>query len=190
MDMKGVDYFESDLLSHTTALLPGYTPSTATTNPDLTYTVMLTVRGMKSNALYSKRTLPFKPCPTPISYLESCVHNANPTSRPAGSFFTKPVNTSKPFPHIFSKKVNGYGSVEEEDRPASTGVSIATVLSSWEAGPRAESALRSLCSKAGRLSLAKIHRLGESGVEAEEWEEAKEKLAELAECYSESDMNY
>jgi len=63
------------------------------------------------------------------------------------------------------------------------------VLSSWEAGPRAESAIRSLISKAGKLSLAKVHRLGESGVEGEEWEEAKEKLAELAECYTETDMD-
>merc|ERR1719341_43045 len=190
MDKKGVEYFESDLLSHPTPLLPGFTPSTATTNPDMTYTVMITVRGMKSSSLFSKRTPPFQPCPSPTSYLESCVHNAHPSSRPAGSFFTRPVNTGKPFPHIFSKKVTGYGSVGDEDRPANTGVSMASVLTTWEAGHTAESALRSLCSKAGKLSLAKVHRLGESGVEAEEWEEANEKLAELAECYSESDMDY
>ena len=190
LDMKGVEYFESNLLSHTTPLIPGYTPTTATTNPDMPYTVVLTVRGLKSSALYSMRTKPFHPCPSPTSYLESCLHNSNPACRPAGSFFIKPVSTAKPFPHIFSKTVNGYGSTSEEERPANVGVSMATVLSSWEAGPTAESALRSLCSKAGRLSLAKVHRLGESGVEGEEWDEAKEKLEELAECYTETEMMY
>jgi len=186
MDMKGVEYFESDLLSHTTPLLPGY--STPTTKFEMPYTVMVTVRGMKSTALFSKRTSPFQPCPSPSSYLETCIHNTSPASRPAGSFFIKPVSTAKPFPHIFSKKVSGYGSVEKEDRPANVGVNMATVLTSWEAGPSAEAALRSLCSKAGRLSLAKMHRLGESGVENEEWDEAKEKLEEMAECYTETEM--
>lgn len=46
--------------------------------------------------------------------------------------------------------------------------------SSWEAGPRAESDLRSPCNKAGRLSQA--------GLEVEEWEESREKLTGLSEC--------
>jgi len=185
LDMQGIEYFEKDVLSHPSTIIPGYSVSTDTS---MTYTTMLTVRGIKSQALYSKRSQHFLPCPTPTSYLETCVHNAHPQCRPVGTFFTKPASTGKPFPHIFSSKVTCYGSVGKEDRPSNTGVSIAPVLTAWETGPRAESAIRSLVSKAGKLSLAKVHRLGESGVEGEEWDEAKEKLAELAECYTESDM--
>jgi len=65
---------------------------------------------------------------------------------------------------------------------------MSTILTSWEAGPISESSLRGLCSKSAKLSLGKVHRLGESGVEAEEWEDSKEKLHELLECYSESEM--
>jgi len=188
VDLKGSEYFESELLSRSTPLMPGSEISSVSNHPDMIYTVLMTVRGLKSSSLFSQRSSSFKPCPTPTSYLESCIHNAYPNCRPLGSFFTKPVNTCKPFPHIFSKKVNSFGTVESVDRLSNTGVSMSTILTSWEAGPISESSLRGLCSKSAKLSLGKVHRLGESGVEAEEWEDSKEKLHELLECYSESEM--
>jgi len=188
MNMQGIDYFESGLLSKLTPLIPGFTSPIHAAN-EMTYTSLITVRGIKSSNIYSKRSRLFNPCPSPTSYLETCVNNSYPACRPAGSFFTKPVNTTKPFPHIFSKKVDACGLVCEDERLPNVGVNMTTVLTSWDNGNNAEVSLKSLLNKASKLSLNKIHKLGESGVEDDEWQEAKDKLADLLDCYTESDMD-
>ena len=67
-------------------------------------------------------------------------------------------------------------------------VSYATQLTAWSAGPEAGVAVAGLAQQASKLQLGKVHRLVESGVELEEWEEALENLRELADCYTEEDF--
>ena len=62
---------------------------------------------------------------------------------------------------------------------------FSSVLTSWETGPTAESSLQCLIKRGTKLSLAKLHRLTESGLESEEWKEALESLSQHSELYSE-----
>ena len=63
-------------------------------------------------------------------------------------------------------------------------MTFSTALTSWETGPAARASLMNLTSRAGRVNLAKVHRLAESGLEAEEWREAVESLSQHCELYS------
>ena len=54
--------------------------------------------------------------------------------------------------------------------------------------PTAGTAVAGLAAQAGRLQLGKVHRLVESGVEGEEWEEALEGLRQLADSYTEDEL--
>ena len=144
---------------------------------------------MKSSALFSKRSAQYKPCPDPVSYLESCVLNSFPGCRPLGSFVTKPVMTGKPFPHIFDKTVNTFGEISSEARPENTGVTFTTALTSWSTGLAAQRSLQRLEERAAKLRLAKLHRLTETGLEAEEWEDSLESVRRMIDNYHEED-NY
>ena len=144
---------------------------------------------MKSSALFRKRSPQYAPCPDPVAYLESCVLNSSPACRPLGSFVTKPVMTGKPFPHIFDRNVNSFGEISAEARPENVGVTFTTALTSWSTGLEAQNSLRRLEQRASKLRLAKLHRLTEAGLEAEEWEESLETLRRQIDNYQEED-NY
>ena len=107
-----------------------------------------------------------------------------PACRPACAFFTKPVSTGKPFPHIFNKTVSSLGELSDEERAENLGVMFSTAMTSWETGPAAQSSLQCLLARGLKLSLAKLHRLTESGLEEEEWKEALESLTQHSELYS------
>ena len=179
-----LEYFEQSPLSKVTPLLPGQSSSPARPGQTYTYPALVTCRGLKMSTLYSRRSPRFKPCPNPASYLETCIHNSSPACRPVCSFFTKPVSTGKPFPHIFNKTVSSLGEISEEERRENVGVTFTTALTSWETGPAAQASLQCLTSRAGRVNLGKLHRLAESGVETDEWREALENLTHHSELYS------
>ena len=131
MSHSPTEYFESSLVTHLTPLAPGHQSPVAPTQTQTSFPALLSVRGMKSSALFSKRSAQYKPCPDPVSYLESCVLNSFPGCRPLGSFVTKPVMTGKPFPHRFDKTVNTFGEIPSDERPDTTGVTFTTALTSW-----------------------------------------------------------
>jgi len=189
MSHSPTEYFESSLVSHLTPLAPGHQSPVAPTQTQTSFPALLSVRGMKSSALFSKRSAQYKPCPDPVSYLESCVLNSFPGCRPLGSFVTKPVMTGKPFPHIFDKTVNTFGEISSEARPDNTGVTFTTALTSWSTGLAAQRSLQRLEERAAKLRLAKLYRLTETGLEAEEWEESIESLRRMIDNYHEED-NY
>jgi len=183
-------YIESDILSRSASLLPGTASSGASSvfspNP---YFALLTLRGLQAPALHSRRSSKFQACPSAAAYLASAVNSHRRDCRPVAAYlFTKPAPTGKPFPHIFSPSVEPCGTLGQEERPSSQGVSYVTQLTAWSAGPEAGAAVSGLAQKASKLQLGKVHRLTESGVEVEEWEEALESLRELADCYSEEDF--
>ena len=86
----------------TTDLAPGAVSSADHGGAETQYNTVVSVRGMKSSALFSKRSQRYNPCSDPASYLESCIASVSPNCRPVCSFSTKPVITGKPFPHIFT----------------------------------------------------------------------------------------
>ena len=183
------DYLEADLLSHCTPLLPGTQGVVAAPAPSpQPYSALLTLRGLLAAPLYTRRSARFQSCPSAAAYLASCVNSSRRDARPVATYlFNRPVPTAKPFPHIFSPLVDPCGTLTSEERPPGVGVSYTTQLTSWAAGPTAGVAAASLARQAGRLVLGKIHRLGESGVEVEEWQEAVERIRELASSYTEEE---
>ena len=122
------------------------------------------------------------------AYLASCVNSARRSARPVAAYlFTRPAPTTAPFPHIFGPAVEEFGTVGG-GRPEGRGVTFTTQLTAWAAGPTAGTAVAGLAAQAGRLQLGKVHRLVESGVEGEEWEEALEGLRQLADSYTEDEL--
>ena len=174
---------ERDLVGGTVPLLPGYTAASSV----MPYTSAVTVRGLQPTTLYRQRSATFKDCSNPGEYLASCVAQHSPGCRPAlPALLTRPALTTPPFPDIFSPKVdcNGWTAQDEAVRPAGVGVGLCGVFTSWETSQhRAGASLASLNTAAAKLVLGRLHRLGESGVETEEWTEARETLLQLAECY-------
>ena len=181
MSENVLEYFEQSPLNQVTPLLPGLSSSLQTS---FTFPALVTVRGIKMSALYTKRSDQYRPCPSPNSYLETCINNNNVDCRPVSSFFTKPVPTGKPFPHIFNKTVNSLGEISAQERGEHVGVMFSTALTSWETGPAARSSLQCLNSRAGKVRLAKLHRMTESGLETDEWTEAVENLTQHCDLYS------
>ena len=182
-DNKVLEYFEVSPLAQLTPLVPGVRAGPPDCRPS-PYCAVVTVRGLKMSSVFSRRSPQFTDCPSPSSYLETAIHHANPACRPACAFFTQPANTGKPFPHIFNKTVSPIGELSDQGRAENLGVMFSSVLTSWETGPAAESSLQCLLQRGTKLSLAKLHRLTESGLESEEWTEALESLTQHSELYS------
>ena len=180
---KITEYFESSPLSRLTPLLPGHRAGQCEAR-QWDYSAVVTVRGLKISSVYARRSPQFLPCPSPSSYLQTAINNSQPTCRPACAFFTKPVSTGKPFPHIFNKTVSCLGELSDQERAENLGVMFSTAMTSWETGPAAQSSLQCLLARGLKLSLAKLHRLTESGLEEEEWKEALESLTQHSELYS------
>ena len=135
MSQDPVDYFENRLMTSTTDLAPGAVSSADHGGAETQYNTLVSVRGMKSSALFSKRSQRYNPCSDPASYLESCIASVSPNCRPVCSFSTKPVITGKPFPHIFNSNVNSFGEISSsETRANNVGVEFTTCLTSWSAG--------------------------------------------------------
>jgi len=184
-----VKYFESGLLTHPTPLTPGQHRSDVTTGVSLTFNSLISIRGMKSSALFSKRSQIYNPCPDASSYIESCVANSHPGCRALASFATRPIMTGKPFPHIFNKYVNSFGEITSETRQDNLGVQFSTAMTSWSAGPSSSVSLKLLLERVGKIKLSKLHRLVETGVDDEEWEESIETLKHQLDNFSEEE-NY
>ena len=188
MSPSVTQYFESKLLTNNIPLLPGI--SSGSNNSQCSYNSLVSIRGMKSSALFSKRSPMYKPCQDPASYIESCIMNTVPGCRPVCSFVTKPVMTGKPFPHIFNKNVNGFGEISQDySRPENVGVTFTTSLTNWNVGPSSESSLKRLAERSSKLNLSKLHRLTETGVDSEEWMESLETLRQQIDNYSDEN-NY
>lgn len=182
-------YWEEDLLGRMTPLLPGCAVLPLPASSPSPYSALVTLRGMQLSAVYKRRSSKFSECVSPAAYLATCVNSCRRDARPVGTFlFTKPVPTGRPFPHIFSPLVDPYGSVCMETRRHNQGVEFTTQVTGWEAGPTAGGAVVSLTKAATRINLHKVHRLGESGVEQEEWEEAVERIRDLADSYTHTDF--
>ena len=97
--------------------------------------------------------------------------------------------TEKPLPHIFYKTVSTFGEISSEARPENTGVTFTTALTSWSTGLAAQRSLQRLEERAAKLRLAKLHRLTETGLEAEECEDSLESVRRMIDNYHEED-NY
>lgn len=192
MQMSGdvVKYFENGLLTHPTPLTPGQHMSAHVTDGvSSTYNSLISIRGMKSSALFSKRSQIYNLCPDATSYIESCIANSHPGCRALCSFATKPIMTGKPFPHIFDKTVNNFGEISSEMRQDNIGVQFSTAMTSWSAGPSSSTSLKLLLERVGKLKLSKLHRLVETGVDDDEWEESIETLKHQLDNFSEEE-NY
>ena len=90
---------------------------------------------------------------------------------------------------LIDKTVNTFGEISSEARLENTGVTFTTALTSWSTGLAAQRSLQTLEERAAKLRLAKLHRLTETGLETEEWDESLESLRRQIDNYHEED-NY
>ena len=74
-------------------------------------------------------------------------------------------------------------------RQDNIGVQFSIAMTSWSAGPSSSTSLKLLLERVGKLKLSKLHRLVETGVDDDEWEESIETLKHQLDNFSEEE-NY
>lgn len=187
LDVSESKEFEKDIFTKLTPLLPSTLGSTDP-NPKDQYQALLTLRGLLGSSIYSRRSGEYQGARGPEEYLEYCASQQLQGCSARMFCHTKPLQTIKPFPHIFARHISSDGYSTGVDRPDGEGVNMVPMLTSWNTGPSAAASMSSLGNKSAKLSYSKLPRLLDCGTEQDEWSEAVERIQALADNYTDDDI--
>jgi len=190
LDFQELGQFEKDIFTQMTPLIPSASISSCKDKspPPSPYQALFTLRGIFAPSIYTKRSVDYKAASNPEEYLEACITQQLNQCRSRMYCHAKPLQTTKPFPHIFTSNISTEGYSTGVERRAGEGVNMAPLLTSWNAGPAVANSLACLASKSAKLSYGKLPRFLDCGTEQEEWAEAVEKIQTLADNYADEDI--
>lgn len=93
----------------------------------------------------------------------------------------KPLEVKTPFPRIFSNELNKYGYVQNENNQE--GVKSCAVITGYHNGNFLSNMIENLHRDVSRIKFAKLHKFKEEGLEASEYSESLDLLAEFKDNY-------
>jgi len=187
LDVSEVQMFEKDIFTKLTPLLPS-TSGFTDQNPRDKYQALLTLRGLLGSNIYSRRSGEYRGAGAPEEYLEYCASQQLQGCSARMLCHAKPLQTIKPFPHVFARNISSDGYNTGFDRPVGEGVNMVPMLTSWNSGPSAAASMTNLGNKSAKLTYGKLPRFLDCGTEQDEWTEAVERIQALAENYTDDDI--
>lgn len=93
----------------------------------------------------------------------------------------QPLNLKTPFPQIFTKNLNKYGFIKNDNRLED--VESCAVIAGYHNGTFLANMIEKLHRDVSRIRFAKLHKFKEEGLEASEYTESLDKLAEFKDNY-------
>uniref|UniRef100_A0A1E1WV81 Misato Segment II tubulin-like domain-containing protein n=1 Tax=Pectinophora gossypiella TaxID=13191 RepID=A0A1E1WV81_PECGO len=149
---------------------------------------LITARGIPENYLKApmkeakeQMNLPAYRCSNVKEMFELYFQANNFLSATNVTICEKPLELKTPFPNIFSDKLNKYGFVKEDDRPEK--VESCAVIAGYHNGTFISDMLEKLHREVSRIKFAKLHKFKQEGLEAAEYSESLNRLAEFKDNY-------
>ncbi|CAB3243234.1 unnamed protein product [Arctia plantaginis] len=93
----------------------------------------------------------------------------------------KPLEVKTPYPNIFSSDLNKYGFIRNDNSQEK--VENCAVIAGYHNGTFLSDMIEKLHREVSRIKFAKLHKFGEEGLEASEYSESIERLAEFKDNY-------
>jgi len=185
-----------DFLKDERIELVSLTPSCSEVNTGV-FMQAVTLRGIPSDLLrpadfrlsqrYSGH--PYLRCETVQEALALSLSRSFPSVVSGAVTSKATLPTGAPFPHVFKREVSVAGQISSsQQRKEGKGVERVAALAAWQSSKGAGEHCSSLEKRAAKVNLNKFHRFMEAGLEEDDYKECLETLAELADCYTESDI--
>ena len=193
-DQYVVNYFENDdWLQNLTSITPGC--------HDLTTEIRLQavcIRGLDKGYLrpqdYRKSQKysghPYLNCEDTKSVVQHCLGMKFRRTINAVTGHDSALKVEKPFPRLFDQSIDASGHMDSAIKrdPETKGVDQVAVLTCWQSSKGTGDHVNTLYERAKKINLHKMHRFGEAGLEADDYDEVLSDLANLKDCYTETDL--
>ncbi|XP_059093564.1 protein misato homolog 1-like [Tigriopus californicus] len=152
----------------------------------------VTCRGFKINSLkptdFNKvqkfASHPFHGCSSLEEALERHFGQRNPRSVNAVHSYDTGVPVSKPFPDFFDPRIGKDSRLVQGSNVAHRKLNSVPSLVTWSSSDGSHDYLESICDRAAKVNLNKLHRFRESGTEDADVEEAVEKVRAQRDNYT------
>ncbi|XP_075970814.1 misato mitochondrial distribution and morphology regulator [Anticarsia gemmatalis] len=149
---------------------------------------LITVRGMPESYLKApmkeakeQMNLPAYRCSNVKEMFELYFQANNFLSATNVTICEKPLEVKTPYPRIFSNELNKYGFVRNED--VQQKVENCAVIAGYHNGNFLSDMIEKLHREVSRIKFAKLHKFKEEGLEASEYSESLDRLAEFKDNY-------
>ncbi|XP_045493080.1 protein misato [Colias croceus] len=93
----------------------------------------------------------------------------------------KPLEVKNPYPNIFSDKLNKYGFIQDDARTSN--IQSCPVIAGYHNGNFMADMIEKLHREVSRIKFAKLHKFKEEGLEAADYQECLDRLAEFKDNY-------